>query len=73
MIIQADVKGKEAISQLCDIALRASGINVLNNINQVLLSIQPYKEPKKESLKVVNPDIEDLETKKPKSKKETKK
>jgi hypothetical protein len=40
MIIQVDEKGKEAITQLVDIALKQGGIANLNGVVEILKSIQ---------------------------------
>jgi hypothetical protein len=51
MKIIVDEEGKKAITELCHIALRAGGINNLNEINQILTSVKEYKEEKKEDVK----------------------
>lgn len=45
MIFQVDKEGEHAIQQLCDIALKAGGIQNLERINQVLESVELISEP----------------------------
>lgn len=49
MVIQADAKGKNAIEQLCDVALRVGGMGNRQQVNLVADSIVLLPEPKKES------------------------
>ena len=44
MIIKADKEARIAIEQLCDIALKAGGIQNLNGVGKVLDSIKPIEQ-----------------------------
>ena len=50
MVIQTDEEGKKAVIQLCDIALRQGGVQVMQGVTTVLGSIkvlpfEPEAEP----------------------------
>ena len=49
IVIQADAKGKNAIEQLCDVALRVGGMSNRKQVNLVADSIVLLPEPEKES------------------------
>lgn len=44
MKIKVDKRGQEAIQQLCDIALKSGGIQNLNGINTILVSMELLSE-----------------------------
>ena len=46
MKIIVDTEGKQAISGLIDVALKAAGLQNLNAVNAVLNSLEDYVEPK---------------------------
>ncbi len=52
MIIKADEQGQEAIKQLCDLALKATGLSNLQGVIQILNSVQLEK---KEEIKPETP------------------
>lgn len=54
MKIKVDKKGQEAIQQLCDIALKSGGIQNLNGINTILVSMEllPEKDKKTDKKEV---------------------
>lgn len=80
MIIQTDEKGRSAIEQLCDIALKQGGVLNLNAVNLILASISPavqkeQPQPKSNpvtSKKIVEPKVKKVEKQK-EGKKSTKK
>lgn len=44
MKIIADEEGKAKISGLCDLALKTTGIRILDEVNGILTSIEEIKE-----------------------------
>jgi hypothetical protein len=44
MLIKVDAEGKEAIKQLCDVALKFGGINNLDAINVIMSSVRPIED-----------------------------
>lgn len=48
MVINTDEDGKQALIQLCDIALKSGGLQNLQGITQILNAIKIEKEEKKE-------------------------
>lgn len=46
MVIKVDEEGKAIIRQLCDIALKHSGIQNFDAVGAILSSMSEYKEPK---------------------------
>jgi len=54
MIIQVDEAGRDAIQQLCDIALKHAGMRNLNQVNVILRSAVLLPEAKN------NPNPKDL-------------
>ena len=48
MQIKVDKEGAEVIKQLCDVALRAGGLNSLAGITQVLTCLEHPGKPKQE-------------------------
>lgn len=56
LIIKTNKNGKDAITQLCDIALKYGGMQNIQGVSQILNSIQDIEEPlKKELLKSKTP------------------
>lgn len=51
MKIKVDKQGNEAIHQLCDIALKTSGIQSIQGVTQILHSIEVEPDPKEEDEK----------------------
>ena len=51
MLIKTDKEGREAVQQLCDVALKQGGLQNLNAINTILNSISDYTEPEPEEKK----------------------
>ena len=47
MIIKADKEGMDKIRNMCDICLRVGGMRNLDEINQILKSIEKIKEKEK--------------------------
>jgi hypothetical protein len=47
MIIKVDKKGKQAVVDLCDVALRVGGLKNLTAVQTVLEAIQDVQVPKK--------------------------
>lgn len=47
MIIKTDEKGKQAIEQLCDAALKLGGVQAYNGVGEVLRSVELIKPDKK--------------------------
>ena len=50
MILQVDEEGKTAVTQLCDIALKQGGIQVIQGIVKILAAVKqlPFEEPTEE-------------------------
>lgn len=48
MKIETDAQGQDAIVQLCDIALKHSGIQNFKAVQQILSSIEVKEAPKEE-------------------------
>jgi len=51
MVIKVDMEGQEMVKQLCDVALKAGGLNSLDGVMHVLRSIKlekPVEELKAE-------------------------
>ena len=48
MVILVDAEGQKAITELCDVALRAGGIQNLKGIQQILTTTKRLGEPKPE-------------------------
>ena len=46
MVIKTDAEGKNVIEQLCDVALRAGGVQNLQAVTEVLKSIEVDSGPK---------------------------
>ena len=57
MIIQVDDEGKNAVTQLCDIALKQGGIQIVQGVVKILATVKqlPFEEP------VEEPNDEDTE------------
>lgn len=51
MVIKADEQGQDMIKQLCDLALKASGLNALDGVVMTLRSTQLIKEPEQTETK----------------------
>lgn len=47
MKILCDKEGKQAITQLCDVALKVGGLKNMDAINQILGAIKSIEEEKK--------------------------
>jgi len=44
MVIRVDQEGREAIQQLCDVALRVNGITNLEGVNIILRAVEEIEE-----------------------------
>ena len=44
MVIRVDQEGREAIQQLCDVALRVNGIANLEGVNTILRAVESIEE-----------------------------
>ena len=44
LVIRVNKEGREAVQQLCHSALKLSGINSLNGVNQILSSMKDIPE-----------------------------
>jgi len=56
MQIKVDKEGAEVIKQLCDVALRAGGLNSLAGITQVLTCLEHPGKPKPEPVVPEKPE-----------------
>lgn len=66
MVIQVDAEGKNAVQQLCDIALKDGGIGNLNQVNVILRSVTVLPTPEDEEPEEKIPGEEEPEEEEPK-------
>lgn len=45
MRIITDIEGRKVIEQLCDIALRAGGLQNIKGVSDILIKMEDYQEP----------------------------